>query len=256
MKRILVLGNSQAAAIYTGSKHLKNEIEENQIDLQYLFLGGASGGLSRIKCDSDMFVLPKEELLSDRGYKFINIPSLKISDYDFFVVAENLNPLDLRLYINHVPHIGRQISLMSQALVSAVCGNLQRYSECIQSIALKYPEKMIILSSPLPAYCADQQILARSYGEIILKQIYSFTRKESNKYILEELNKKIRHSCDPDNQIFPILFILPPADILCEYGFLTDHKYMMDDLLHGNDLYGSVMLRRVMMAINHRSRTT
>ena len=239
MNKILVMGNSHCATIRKGATDMDDTDLLNNFELNYLIVGNANGGLRDVQIADNSLDFSSVEK-SNKGFRALSLPSLDLNFYDIFLVAEGLNPLDLRNY--YQINSNKIYKPLSQATIRAICLNINRYSKCVDHIARNFPNKRIIISAPPPAFVGEnEELLKASYGAKHLRDLYKIFR--NNLELLRGFSEKIRDVCESSCQETQSpSFILPPRNLLDASGLFLNSNYARKDLFHGDEIYGSTML--------------
>ena len=249
MKKILVMGNSHCATIRAGETNADNNGIINNLELNYLIIGNVNGGLRDVQITENNFDFSSVKK-STQGFRSLSLPSLDLSYYDFFFVAEELNPLDLRNY--YQANSSKIYKPLSRATIKAICLNINRYSACVSYIARNFPNRVVIISAPPPAFVGEnEELLEASYGAKHLRDLYKIFCNSLE--LLQEFSEKIREACKSscqDNQ--SPSFILPPRDLLDASGLFLNSKYARKDLFHGDEAYGRTMLEKMAHFANNQ----
>lgn len=242
MNKILVMGNSHCATIRKGANDIDCTDFLNDFELNYLIVGNANGGLREVQITGNSLDFSSVEK-SNKGFRALSLPSLDLNYYDIFLVAEGLNPLDLRNYYR--VNSDKSYKPLSRATIRAICLNTNRYSKCVTYIARNFPGKTIIISAPPPAFVGEnEELLKASYGAKHLRDLYKIFRNDLD--LLKSFSEKIRAICESscqDNQ--SPSFILPPRNLLDASGLFLNSKYARKDLFHGDETYGGAMIEQM-----------
>ena len=154
MNKILVMGNSHCVTIRKGATDMDDTDLLNNFELNYLIVGNANGGLRDVQIAGNSLDFSSVEK-SNKGFRALSLPSLDLNYYDIFLVAEGLNPLDLRNYYRI--NSNKIYKPLSQAAIKAICLNVNRYSKCVAYISRNFPSKTIIISAPPPAFVGEKK---------------------------------------------------------------------------------------------------
>jgi hypothetical protein len=247
MTKILVMGNSHCATIKTGANNISDSDILKGFELYYLIVGNVNGGLKDVQI-TDQSLNFSLVAQSTKGFRSLSLPSLDLNFYDKFLVAEGLNPLDLRNYSRI--DSDKKFLPLSRALITSICLNINRYSNCVTYIAQKFPQKTIIASAPPPAFVGDnQELLKASYGAKHLTALYKHI--DHNIDLLKDFSEKIREACEHScrDSTSPS-FILPPKSLLDDSCLFLKSDYASKDLFHGDEHYGEAMLEQIALLIN------
>ena len=249
MNRVLVMGNSHCATIRKGATDLDGNDLLKNFELNYLIIGNANGGLRDVQITGNSLDFSSVEK-SNKGFRALSLPSLDLNFYDIFLVAEGLNPLDLRNYYR--VNSNKTYKPLSRATIRAICLNINRYSKCVAYIARNFPSKMIIISAPPPAFVGEnEELLKASYGAKLLRNLYKIY--PNNLELLKGFSEKIREACESsyrENQ--SPSFILPPRNLLDASGLFLNSNYARKDLFHGDEIYGSTMLEQMAHLVHNQ----
>ena len=249
MNRVLVMGNSHCATIRKGATDLDGNDLLKNFELNYLIIGNANGGLRDVQITGNSLDFSSVEK-SNKGFRALSLPSLDLNFYDIFLVAEGLNPLDLRNYYR--VNSNKIYKPLSRATIKAICLNINRYSKCVAYIARNFPSKMIIISAPPPAFVGEnEELLKASYGAKLLRNLYKIY--PNNLELLKGFSEKIREACESsyrENQ--SPSFILPPRNLLDASGLFLNSNYARKDLFHGDEIYGSKMLEQMAHLVHNQ----
>ena len=249
MNKILVMGNSHCATIKKGAIDSKGTNIINKLELNYLIIGNRNGGLRDVEITDNSFDFTSVKK-SSKGFRSLSLPSLNLNYYDIFLVAEGLNPLDLRNYyqINST----KIYKPLSRATIKAICLNINRYSKCVAYLARNFPSKMVIISAPPPAFVGEnEELLKASYGAKQLRDLYNIFR--NNLESLKDFSERIREACESSHsETQSPSFILPPRNLLDASGLFLNSSYARKDLFHGDEIYGSTMLEQMAHLLHNK----
>ena len=222
MKKVLVVGDSHAAALKHGVDAMQSELSIN-FEFDFCAVGRRLGGFSSLKIVNERLIVPDRLFeLEGKIIFFVDKNEFMLNEYDAVVLvcagpgaAKISSPLSIMRY-----HCNESL-LFSSALVKSIILNFKRYPEIVSDVFQVVPEKTIVVGSPPPGS-----------NEPCVSSILERYRNSD----LSLLYEQILNCCKKINQ--PRL-ILPPRCLLSDAFFQTRQEFMVPfDHFHGNHIYG------------------
>ena len=239
MKKILVVGDSHAAAIKSGVDILQSKnLLNSKID--FCAVGSMLDGFSSLRIQNRQIIVP-EKLFEQRNkiVFFADKKEFALDEYDVIAIAcagPYPNPLNIQNY-----HCTEKL-IFSSVLIDAIIANLKRYKDIVSDISNLAPSKIIILGAPPPSSLEPSStaiLKTYQYSELLL------------------LYKQISEACLRTFNANQPSFLLPPKHLLSDTFFQTKYEYMkkiklrpnLFDYRHGNDFYGTEIVKKLLAMV-------